>query len=378
MGKLSFLMLAPLPPPFAGPEISTEILLNAGLKDHFNFTFIKSNIRKANTEKGRFDIIGASRFSYILLQLIYKIIKNKPKVIYLLLSQNKIGFLRDSIYILISKFFSCKVVVHLRGSNFLNFYNSLFAIYKRYVNYILKKVDKIILQSPSLYSQFSIFVDINKIDILPNCIDIEKIDIVPPISKNTKNKKIILYVGYLSYAKGFYDLLCTVPLIVKKNPLVEFWFIGEELQKERNIILPIDRQKIKEAERIRKDLSSYLKYLGVVEHSKIFGIMKASDIFVLPSYSEGFPMVVLEAMACGLPVIASRTGAIPDFLKEGESGYLINPGNIMELAEKIIFLLENYELCKNMGKANRIYVENNLTLRHIIPKFIKIIYDVSY
>ena len=96
------------------------------------------------------------------------------------------------------------------------------------------------------------------------------------------------------------------------------------------------------------------EFLGPVKHEKISEFYKSSRAVVLPSiWFEGFPMILLEAMLQGKPVIASRIGGIPEIVDDGKTGLLFEPGNHEDLARKIKKLWDNPELCRKMGQAGR-------------------------
>ena len=93
--------------------------------------------------------------------------------------------------------------------------------------------------------------------------------------------------------------------------------------------------------------------LGPVPSEEIAGLMAAADVLCLPSYSEGMPNVVLEAGACGLPVVATGVGGIPEVVKDGETGYLVPPRQPERLAEAVIKLALDPGLRGEMGRAGR-------------------------
>jgi glycosyltransferase involved in cell wall biosynthesis len=88
--------------------------------------------------------------------------------------------------------------------------------------------------------------------------------------------------------------------------------------------------------------------------------MNDSDLFVHCSDREGLPVAVVEAMASGLPVVASRVGGIPDVVHNGETGFLLSPGDVEGYAEKIVLILTNEGLRRQMGTASRLYAEKRL------------------
>ncbi len=81
--------------------------------------------------------------------------------------------------------------------------------------------------------------------------------------------------------------------------------------------------------------------------------MVASDVLVLPSLSEGFPVTILEAMASGLSIVATTVGGLPEIVKDGENGFLVEPNNYGQIAEKVILLLEDEELRYKISKNNK-------------------------
>ena len=93
------------------------------------------------------------------------------------------------------------------------------------------------------------------------------------------------------------------------------------------------------------------------------------DIFVLPSLREGMPNAVLEAMACGLPVIASEVGGASEILRDGENGLLVCPTDVEQLSEYLYRLALSPERCRAMGTAGRRYVEREIKMEHMVSKY---------
>jgi glycosyltransferase involved in cell wall biosynthesis len=91
-------------------------------------------------------------------------------------------------------------------------------------------------------------------------------------------------------------------------------------------------------------------------------------MLILPSLYEAIPMVLLEAMAYGKPIVASRVGGIPEFVLDGKNGYLVDPRNSDELAEKISRLVEDSELRTRIGSYNTRYVEKKYSLKMMVNK----------
>jgi glycosyltransferase involved in cell wall biosynthesis len=96
-----------------------------------------------------------------------------------------------------------------------------------------------------------------------------------------------------------------------------------------------------------------VEFAGRVPHEKVEDYMSQAEVFVLPSLSEGFPVTILEAMACGLPVVATRVGGVPDIIEDGTNGYLVDTMNQEQIAEALLKLLQDEKLRKDISGNNR-------------------------
>lgn len=219
--------------------------------------------------------------------------------------------------------------------------------YKKYLaDKLLFRADVII--SPSeYYIEKSRFLGRykDKIAVIPNGINLEEFDI--PHSKEeckTKlglsGKNMVLFVGGLYPLKGPHVLLKAIPKIVKEHKDTIFVFAGSgDINKYKKLSEEMGVQK-------------YVRFTRYISEEKTF-YYRASDIFVLPSLTESFGIVNLEAMACGVPIVASNVGGVPDVVKNGENGLLVPPKDPEALAAALIYLLENGTVRKKMGKNAR-------------------------
>lgn len=191
------------------------------------------------------------------------------------------------------------------------------------------------------------------------CVEPKKVD---------KNPPSIIYVGALSEQKGVDLLLDAFEIVLKKVPNARLKYAG------RGKMLSILQTKAK-----KMGIKKNVDFLGFVDHDSINRIYYESSVFVLPSiWSEQFGLVGPEALACGLPCVASDIGGIPEWLKDSEWGYLVPPRDINVLAGKIVKLLENKQLSEEFGREGRKFVldeystlkfkENMLVL---VERFIK-------
>ena len=114
-------------------------------------------------------------------------------------------------------------------------------------------------------------------------------------------------------------------------------------------------------------ISKQVLFLG--NRKDIPQVLQALDLFVLSSTSEGLPLTVLEAMAVGLPVVATRVGGIPEVVVEGQTGFLVPPGKVEAMAQKIQQLLEDKEQAAQMGQAAAQQVRLNFDLKRMVADY---------
>lgn len=199
--------------------------------------------------------------------------------------------------------------------------------------------------SNSVASELKIYFGFSNAIVVGNGVD-EKI--FKPI--NNKNKrKYILYVGRLSYRKGLFDLLKCAKIICERYN-INFFLIGKgELKR-----------KLKD--KINKEgLQSKVLFLGYVSRKELVHLYQNATVFVIPSHYEGLPTVILEAMACGLPVVATEIGANKDVINNCKNGLLIPTKSPEKMAEAISTLIEDEELRIKLGKNARKTIQEKFT-----------------
>lgn len=149
---------------------------------------------------------------------------------------------------------------------------------------------------------------------------------------------LILFVGRIEKRKGADILMQAIPQILKKYPKCRFVFAGRICDDIK--------------EEMRKVMHQ-VEFLGIVPHEELVGWYQKASIFVAPSVWDHSPNTIYEAMACGVAVIASRVGGIPEIVEDGITGLLVSPGSSLDLAEKILWLLNHPAEQKQMGHNAR-------------------------
>ncbi len=222
----------------------------------------------------------------------------------------------------------------------------------------LKSVDLLISVSKDLKSRIiKLGIPAEKILVIPNGVDIDKFDI--NLEKSNKNR--LLFVGRLIPVKGLRYLIEAMKYIKEALPQVFLTIIGEGYLKESLTQLT----KV-------YSLDENIIFEGKKSHTIINKNLKESSLFVLPSLSEGLSVAVLEAMACGVPVVASKVGGMPDVIIENQTGILVPPRNSEILANTIITLLKDNRKITSMGIKARERIEANFSWDIVANRIIEI------
>ena len=156
----------------------------------------------------------------------------------------------------------------------------------------------------------------------------------------------ILYVGRVAREKGLSVLLDSLKEIQKTGQAFELSIVGAGEDDE------IIRHQVYEL-----GLENAVNFLGYRGHNEVLKLLQTADIFVLPSFAEGVPIALMEAMALGVPVIGTNVGGIAELIENGKSGLRIPPGNSAKLSEAIKSLLASPELRRTIAKNGRETVE---------------------
>ncbi len=213
-------------------------------------------------------------------------------------------------------------------------------------NLILRNADAVVALSSDMKRQITEISNTRPV-VVPNGIEVERFEGLSPEEAREKlgiknNEKVILFVGSLRALKGVRYLIQAMVIIKQKEPNARLLIVGDgpDRQGLENLV-----QKL--------DLQQSIDFVGGIPQERVPHYMMACDIFTLPSLSEGFGLACLEAMACGLPVVTTDVGGLPDLIKDGENGFLIPARNVAELARKLATLLESDELRAVISRNNR-------------------------
>lgn len=335
------LFIFPLPPPVHGSSMMSRYLQESDLINReFDCDFVNLSTSRRMDEIGKRSLRKVFRFVDSYLKVASKLFSGHYDLCYLAITCHGIGFLKDAPFVLLCKLFGCKVVLHqhnkgLSGDVHRFLYRWLFPLVYKHTH--------VILLSWRLYDDICPVVKREQVLVCPNGIPM-------PLHQTTVSKKgnaipQVLFLSNLQIEKGVFVLLNACRLLKDRGLAFRCVFVGSETKEIDAIVF---QEKVKEL-----GLEDMVSYVGRKYNEEKEAYWGSSDLFVFPTYysNECFPVVLLEAMQHGLPVIATNEGGIPDIVEDGKNGFVVSRRSSEELAARIEVLLNDVALRRNMGDA---------------------------
>jgi len=345
-----------------GPSIATQIILNSRFCDEFNIIHIDTADRRPLSNIGKLDVVNvylAMKHYFILLR---KLLFSKADLVYIPISQTTIGFLRDVPFIVLSKLFKKKVILHLRGGYFREFNNSSSGIMKYIIRKTLAKIDRMIVLGECLKPLFDGLIPEDKLSVVPNGADVSLNYEEHDTSSNEDIK--ILFLSNLIESKGFKDVLSSIKSVLQHHAHVKYVFAGAWMREEDKCDCEVYIH--------REEIDNLVEFAGTVTGTEKTRILRDADIFIFPTHfpKEGHPWVIVETMAAGLPIITTDQGCIKESVIHGENGYIVPHRDLKAIAERTIQLVKNPALRRKMGLRSRELYEANFTKDHFVQRMI--------
>lgn len=292
-------------------------------------------------------------FFFLLKYLILLLFRQDIRLVHIHTSSNG-SFFRKSIISYFAKLFHKKTILHVHGSEFMEFYASSFNFVKKIIKNTLDNVDLVIVLSQQWKDNILTISKNSNIKVLYNSTILKEV-------KHISSDGIkVLFMGRLGKRKGLYDIIEAAKYIQNPEVLINLYGDGD-IEKFQKLI-------------IENNVQDKVKIKGWISGDKKDEVFRCSDIYILPSYNEGLPMSILEAMAYALPVISTPVGGTPETVEEGVNGFLIHPGDAKALAEKIDLLAGDKELREKMGLASYKIAKEKFDI-NVIMSQLREIYD---
>ena len=271
--------------------------------------------------------------------LLWNLITSKADIVHVHISDGG-SLVRKAIIAMIAFLFNKPVLMHAHGAEFHLTYSKLPKWGQLFFGKIFRCCDDFIVLSKTWEEYYINNLGLNKkqVVVLPN-----PTELPAQIPDRTDTSSIKLgFFGRVGSRKGTFDLIKA------------FAQIPDALKGKAELIIAGDGD-IEEARRLAQtlNLENSIQLLGWIDSQTRDKLLADIDVFVLPSYNEGLPMALLEAMGWGLPVIVTPVGGIPELITSTENGLLINPGDVQKLSEAMQKLIESESLRLSLGNAAR-------------------------
>jgi len=328
------------PPPFHGQAIATKLLF-----EHRWSSLELSTIRMAYSEKIA-DVGGVNwQKGLHLLKLAWRTVRRlgvrRSYLYYPPASPNLVPIIRDFVFLMLVRPWAKGIILHYHAAGLVSF---------------LERYPGLQLAARVLYGGAVLSIEISRMDEspgrrfrasrirhIPNGIDVPD----DACDNRTSALPVVLYVGSIRASKGIFDLIETARILKGQGLLCRFVVVGEWAS---------DRERLDALVRIRDaELERCIEFTGPLSGSEKWARFREAGIFFFPSYyeSENFPMVLIEAMGAGLPIVASRWRGIPEVTGDGETAVLCSPRSPDEYAAGISELLRDPDLRLRMGQVGK-------------------------
>jgi glycosyltransferase involved in cell wall biosynthesis len=349
MNKKKVLFILHYPPPVHGSSVVGLQIKNSNkINTAFQCSYVNLGTSDTVDEIGKNALGKIARYLFILWKVLKSLLFFRPALCYFAITVEGIGFYKDCLVVFLVKLFRVPVVYHFHNKGISNRQERFFD--NRLYRFAFKN-SFVILLSPLLYPDARKYLASDKIFYCPN--GVEPLAQVEQLNKKNLSAQI-LFLGNMIETKGVYVLLDACKYLKQKKIKFQCTFVGGW----GNINEKQFREKV-----IENEIEPEIYYAGKKYGQEKEQLMNSADIFVLPTYyyNECFPLVLLEAMRAGLPVVSTFEGGIPDIVEDGITGFLVPQQNAAMLAEKLELLVNDEELRVTMGQKGRIRYQENFT-----------------
>jgi len=372
-GRPTILLYGTVPPPYHGSAVMIRALLNsASVNQHFQLVFQDITDRRDISNIGQWDwrnIWLAFKHGF---EFLFKLLYHRPDLVYVPIALGMPGFLRDCSLVFPAILARRKLIVHFHNSAFGNFYDTAAPPIKWCICHILTHTTRAIVLGNSLRSIVRGFISQDRIAVIPNGLDPTPfVRLEAQVRRSIDREFRVTYLGNLMEEKGYWNVLEAASIVAQQEPRVHFIMAGPfyRLDGERRSRAFVQTHR----------LEAIVSFLGIVSGDEKVKLLLGSDLFVFPPIAqEGQPLVLLEAMAAGLPIITTDQGAIRETVVDGENGFIVPAGDAEAIAEKIILLLRNESLRLQMAQASRERFLSHYTLERWEEDMARVFQDAYF
>jgi glycosyltransferase involved in cell wall biosynthesis len=349
-GRKCILFVAPVPPPVHGGALAMQYLLEELRDTDLTVLHVDSKFAGSLDDIGSFSLGKLLRLPRYLWQMLRHTLRGGVDLAVLTPTFYIRPFLKDAVFIWWST-----LVLRRRTAAWFHMdyramgYEKLGRVTRWFVRITLRRCHHYVIAAERLRQFMPDWMPANRIAVLPNGIPAP----LPPRVRPDDGHVRVLYLSNLEEDKGWQVLLEAARALCREHPQVEFVFHGRPA-------FGLTEEEIRERV-AADDGGGRIRYLGPVFGAEKWQVL-AADVFAFPSFHEAFPLAVLEAMAAGLPIVATDVGGVPDAVTPGEGGIIVPPRDAAALQAALTPLLTAPALRAHMGAANRARFQRDYTV----------------
>lgn len=338
--------------------ISTLVrqIVERGQAKFYHFEAGRRDGEKINAQWISSQILLVPRF----LNLIHR---EKIDLVHINTALVPLSIVRDAALVFAARMLKLPILLHLHGGRFLmeDFDSKVLA---KMTEKMLRGADKILVLSEHEKESISRRWENLNVEVLPNAISTDEI---PNIEKIASDEKTIIFLGRLHESKGLHEIIEACRILKNEGFSFQFRCFGAGALKD---FFTAEMSNI---------LGDKFYYGGVISGAEKWQQLGTSDIFLLPSrYGEGLPMAMLEAMAAGCIVIAADVASVRAVIKDGENGFMVEPYNAAQVADKLKFLLSDHRAdFETLRQTARTTVKENFAFPDYIKKLENIYTEIT-
>jgi glycosyltransferase involved in cell wall biosynthesis len=320
-----------------GVAAVVSVLRRGGLFEREQVRYVPTHAEGSGRAKARHALAGFWHAARICLL-------QRPAIVHVH-SASHASFVRKSLLLLIARAAGCQTIFHLHGGGFRDFATAESGpLMRRWIRHTLERSSLVIALSEGWAGFLRGFAPRARVAVLPNSVPL------PMAATASPEPGRILFLGRVEEAKGVAELLEACALLAPRFPGLRLVLGGSG---------DLDRFR-RRADQL--GLGAHVELPGWIDARACMAELERASVFCLPSYAEGLPMAMLEAMAVGKAVVATSVGAIPEAIADGDNGLLVAPGDSAALAAALERVLSDTALRESLGRRARATVEQHYSL----------------
>lgn len=265
-------------------------------------------------------LFGKLAYAGMRLALFTMLPLPRPSLVHLHMTAHA-SFWRKAAFAFVARAKGAQVIHHIHAFSFFDFYKTGGRVRRAAIRRTLRRAACLIALTPGMARLLRHIVPDQHIEVLPNPINLKALRVDPP---PPRHPRMVLFLGWFVTEKGIYDLLEAMAHAIGKIA-------------DLRLVLGGYRNEIAIRDRVRNlGLTDHVDIRGWIDRASVARLLRECTLLALPSYTEGFGLVLIEAMACGTPIVTCPVGGIPEVLRAHRNAVFVPPGDVIALSSAII------------------------------------------